>query len=228
MEKEIIEKLARSVLFRGFSHSEIGEIVLSIQGVVQTVEKGTRLVEEGDPPSHAGIVLEGSLHAVKTYRNGANNIMDYVYPSMVYGLDMLLTTTKTSSLAIESIMQTRILTFPFPGLHAFDVFDGETKMRLYENIMNYLANENIRKQRKVEIVSQSGLRDRIWTYLGILYVRKHAAGFTIPFSREQLADYLCVNRSALSHELSLMRKEGLIDFKKNAFVILDLSHVQNM
>lgn len=70
------------------------------------------------------------------------------------------------------------------------------------------------------VLSKSGLRDRIMTYLSLQAQQKKDFSFLILFSREEMAAYLCVNRSALSHELSLMRKEGWIDFSKNRFTLL--------
>jgi CRP-like cAMP-binding protein len=226
MEKEMLRNLARSVLFRGFSREETEHIASDLRGGIQKAEKGIRLINEGESPSHVGIVLQGTLHAVKTYGNGSISIMDYLYPSMLYGLDMLLTTAGTSEVAIESVTGCKVFRFPFAGISSLEAFNGEKKLRLYENIMTYLANENVRKQRKVEIISQNSLRSRIWTYFRILYARRKTPDFIIPFSREQMADYLCVNRSALSNELSRMRREGLIDFHKNAFEIKELSCVR--
>lgn len=70
------------------------------------------------------------------------------------------------------------------------------------------------------VLSRNGLRDRIMTYLSLQAQQKNTLSFNIPFSREEMAAYLCVNRSALSHELSMMRKEGWIDFSKNSFTLL--------
>jgi len=69
------------------------------------------------------------------------------------------------------------------------------------------------------ILSLKGLRERIMTYLRMQSARRGKTTFAISFSREELADFLCVNRSALSHELSLMQQEGLIQFRKNVFTV---------
>jgi len=69
------------------------------------------------------------------------------------------------------------------------------------------------------ILSRKGLRERIETYLTMQASRRQTQTFTIPFSREELAAFLCVNRSTLSHELSKMQQEGLISFRKNEFTL---------
>ena len=83
-----------------------------------------------------------------------------------------------------------------------------------------LADNNIKTSNKVEILAERGLRDRVLVYLHILQGKSGTDTVTIKMSREQLAQFLCVNRSALSNELSKMKKEGIIDFKGPRFTIL--------
>lgn len=76
------------------------------------------------------------------------------------------------------------------------------------------------KEYRLAILSQKGLRERILTYLRMQAAKRGVDTFAIPFSREELADFLCVNRSALSHELSLLQQEGVIRFRKNEFTVI--------
>lgn len=78
----------------------------------------------------------------------------------------------------------------------------------------------MKKEYRLTIMAQKGLRERILVYLTMQANKRGTNSFTIPFSREELASFLCVNRSALSHELSLMQQEGLIRFHKNEFTLL--------
>lgn len=83
------------------------------------------------------------------------------------------------------------------------------------NILKTIAHENVRKYYKIEILSRKSIRERILIYFSIQQKMKKSDTFSIPFDRQQLAEYLCVNRSALSHELSLMQKEGILKTKRN-------------
>ena len=78
----------------------------------------------------------------------------------------------------------------------------------------------MQKEYRLAILSQKGLRERILTYLQMQATKRQVRSFEIPFSRDDLASFLCVNRSALSHELSKMQEEGLIRFHKNSFTLL--------
>ena len=86
-------------------------------------------------------------------------------------------------------------------------------------ILEIISQENMRREYRLTILSRKGLRERILTYLSMQAARRRTATITIPFSREELASYLCVNRSAMCHELSLMQQEGIIRFQKKEFTL---------
>jgi len=110
--------------------------------------------------------------------------------------------------------------FPYSELTTDDRLSTEFRNKLMYNMLTLLANENMRRMYKIELLCQKSLRERVLTYLRFVARKKGtSSSFTIPFNREQLAQYLNVNRSALSHELSLMQQEGLISFKKNCFTL---------
>ena len=97
---------------------------------------------------------------------------------------------------------------------------GEARTILWRNLLTILSDGNLRKHYRLAILAQRGLRDRVLVYLTMQAERRGTQTFRIPFSREELAAFLCVNRSALSHELSRMEAEGLIRFRKNEFTLL--------
>ena len=109
----------------------------------------------------------------------------------------------------------------FPGKIIWDPGFLPEPMRrtMTDRLLVLLAQSNMKKEYRLAILSRKGIRDRILTYLTMQADKRHTDTFEIPFNREELASFLCVNRSALSHELSLMRKEGLISFHKNRFTI---------
>jgi CRP-like cAMP-binding protein len=85
-------------------------------------------------------------------------------------------------------------------------------------MLKLLAKKNLMLNQKIEILSKRTTKDKLTCYFD--FIRGAAKRFTIPFNREELARYLCVDRSAMSSELCKMRDEGLIEFNKNEFFIL--------
>ena len=96
----------------------------------------------------------------------------------------------------------------------------EFHARLVRNLLSVLALHNLKMNEKLTHVTQRTLREKLLSYLSSESARAGAASFEIPFNRQQLADYLSADRSALSAELSRMRGEGLIEFEKNSFRLL--------
>jgi len=90
--------------------------------------------------------------------------------------------------------------------------------KLIENMLELIANKNLQLQSRMEIISLKAVRAKVMRYLES-FVPKQGRNITIPFNREEMADFLCVERSALSHELSKMKRDGLIEYKKNKFFL---------
>ena len=95
----------------------------------------------------------------------------------------------------------------------------EQRLQVLSRLLQMISNENLKREYRLAILSRKGLRERILTYLTMQADKRHTSSFMVPFTREELASYLCVNRSALSHELSRMQQEGLITFRKNRFIL---------
>ena len=92
--------------------------------------------------------------------------------------------------------------------------------RLIENMVKVIANKNRDLMRKVEVVSKRTIREKLLTYLSIQAQQQNSRYFEIPLGRVELAEYLCVDRSALTRELVKMKEDRLIDYDKNCFRIL--------
>ena len=93
---------------------------------------------------------------------------------------------------------------------------------MLRNIMYFIADENMRKYYKIEVFTMKGVRERIVNYLAYQQKISGSSMFYIKLNREELSNFLGVNRSVLSHELKLMEQEGIIKFKKNYFEIIKL------
>jgi CRP-like cAMP-binding protein len=211
--------ILKNNLFFRLENDDLKSVLENTDYEIRDLQRGTYIFHEGDYIRKAGIVLEGELVVCKSYLDGQESVLDMLRSSKIFGLDIALTKTGISAFSVVASRMSKVILFSFNWDSFFSQLPPSTIKAMTENIIKYISGENIRKQRKIEIVSQNGLRKRIRTYLEFMR-SKNGDQFSIPFSREQFACFLCVNRSALSHELGLMRQEGLIDFKKNQFTIL--------
>ena len=174
------------------------------------------LVREGDVIDSIGVVLSGEIRVAKYDIDGKENLLGRIKKLQTFGANIAYTPTKISPFYLFSRGVSFIYLFNHEEIKQLD---KNNSIIIYNNIIKYLSNDNIKKEYKIDIISKNKIRDRILTYLEIQSNKKKVNDFEIPFNREEMANYLCVNRSALSHELSILKKEGIIDFKKNWFKI---------
>jgi CRP-like cAMP-binding protein len=166
------------------------------------------------------VVLRGKVQISQIFSDGTNSLMDALGPGHTLGTDLICTRSRRSPYYAVAAGPLQILRFPAELLLEPGRVPGETREVLWRNLLTLLSDESLRKHYRLAILAQRGLRDRVLVYLTMQAERRGTPTFRIPFSREELAAFLCVNRSALSHELSRMEAEGLIRFRKNEFTLL--------
>ena len=92
--------------------------------------------------------------------------------------------------------------------------------KLIRNLMHDLAQKALMFHRKIDVISRRTTREKLLSYLNYEARRQGSGSFDIPFDRQGLADYLEVDRSGLSLEISKLRKEGILESRKNHFTLL--------
>lgn len=215
-----IDFLSDTLLFRDLSKEEIKGILQVLNGKIKVIEPGGIYLLGGETIEKMGIVTEGELIMSKVMDSGDENLIQKLLPGFMVGADVVCSPTQFNPFYIHAPHGAKVYEFPFKTLTEGKVPTEKVRAQMLLNMLSHLANENIRRQYKIDVLSENGLRDRILIYLRSRAVKLGTNSFTIPFNREEMANYLCVNRSALSHELSLMRSEGIISFRKNKFELL--------
>ena len=190
------------------------------RGRLREFEKQAVLIAPGDRVDWFAIVLRGKAQISQIFSDGTSSLMDALGPGYPLGTDLICTRSRRSPYYAIAAGPLQILQFPGTLLLEPGALPEETRMVLQRNLLTILSDSNLRKHYRLAILAQRGLRDRVLVYLTMQSERRGTHTFRIPFSREELAAFLCVNRSALSHELSLMEAEGLIRFRKNEFTLL--------
>lgn len=215
---EEMDILMKCDLLSGISSEEIKKYLL-IFGVRRTITKGSFLIQYQDKLEYFGIVLRGCVHTMHIFPDGSVSIMDVLRPGEVYGADLICTKSRISPYYARAAEDVKLLVFPVHILLNTGYIPENIRQSMLDRLLVLLAQNNMKKEYRLAILSRKGLRDRVMTYLTMQASKRHTNAFEIPFSREELASFLCVNRSALSHELSLMEREGIISFRKNRFTI---------
>lgn len=223
---QIIDNLVHAKLFQGLNRGVLAKIFPLLNVRIFHTNKGMILVHPNDTVNFIGLLLSGNLSASEQDINGKSNLIKKIYPYEIFAAEIACTPSQTSPIEIACTTDAEIMTFPYHLLSAKSAVPDEYRCTLLKNILDIMANSYIRQLYKIEILSKKSLRDRIILYLAFQAKRSASNSFHISFNREELATYLCVDRSALSRELGKMQKEGLITFKKNSFqIISDLTTI---
>lgn len=163
---------------------------------------------EGETMDKICIIGKGSVRSEKTYPDGEVHLIDVFEENAIFGLEISASRTKRAANDFISNEDSVIVFVSMESVEKSSQVAGIRKA-----IMQKLSDANVILGKKVEILAQKGIRDRLMVYFRILQSKSGKETFTIKMNREQMAQFLCVNRSALSNELSKMKREGIIEFK---------------
>ncbi len=215
----LLEALQAVPLLKGLSAETIGNILLP-KSRCQTYPAQAVIYGPQDKVTDVHILLEGKVNLVTYSDSGSRDLRSQLYAGDIVGLDLIATKSQISPYRAETAGKATIVSFPAKVVLEPGILPEEQRLTCLGQLLQQLSQINMKKEYRLAILTHRSIRQRIWTYLTMQAGRRQADTFTIPFSREELASFLCVNRSALSHELSQMAKEGWITFHKNTFTIL--------
>ena len=218
MEK-YLNVLKKCTLFDGMNDEEIYVMLSCLKARVVTVSKGEYIFTEGEPAKYVGIVLSGEAQIIMVDYFGNRNITTSIEPADVFGVSFACADVGVLPVSVVASEASEIMLINCR--YIIDVCSRACTFhnRMIYNMMKIVAKKNIEFNRKIEITSKRTTRDKLMAYLLTQAKLRGSNNFTIPFDRQELADYLGVERSAMSAELSRMRQEGLVDYKKSWFKV---------
>ena len=167
-----------------------------------------------------GMVETGKLQIIKEDYWGNRSIIETAGPGDVFGEAFSCAEIVPVPVSVVAAEQTRVLLFDYQKLLTTCSSSCEFHTRVIKNMIRILAEKNIMLMQKMEHITKRSTREKLLSYLSTQAFIKKSSSFDIPFNRQELADYLSVDRSAMSAELSRMRDEGMIRFKKNHFTLV--------
>ncbi|MCL2884661.1 MAG: Crp/Fnr family transcriptional regulator [Oscillospiraceae bacterium] len=205
-------------LFRGIADEERRDLLNCLGARVRRVPKNGVLLRAGDPPRHIGVVLSGTLHIIKETEDGGSTLVAPVVPGEIFAEALCCAGVAESPVTVLADEAASVLLLRFDHVLGICQNACPYHRKLLENLLKLVAEKSLYLQNRLDILSLKSIREKLLRYLTPRAQRPHAP-FTVPFNREQLAAYLGVERSALSHELMKMKHDGLLEYKKNTFVL---------
>lgn len=210
-----LEGIIESGLFSEINKRDYIEAFEQLKITGRSYKKNEVVFYEGDLIDKICIIREGSVRSEKVYPDGELHIVDMFDTGSIFALEV--SSSRTKKAAVDYISNEESIVV-FVSMHSIE--RNAYREEINRAMLYMLSDANIKMAHKIEILAERGLRDRIMVYLNVLRSKAGGNTVTVKMSREQLAQFLCVNRSALSNELNKMKKEGLIDFKGTRFTIL--------
>ena len=215
--KNYLNVLTKSPLFSGITENEIESMLSCLSAITKLYNKNQFVFRLGESISSVGMVLSGSVHILKEDFWGNRSILSEVGPGQLFGETYACVQTESLGVSVVAAEPTEVLFMDIRKIMGTCSSACEFHTRLIRNLISALAGKNLMLTGKMEHMAQRTTREKILSYLSSESQKNASSSFEIPFNRQQLADYLAVDRSALSKELCRLRDEGVLAFQKNSF-----------
>lgn len=211
--------LGQSALFQGIEPADAEAMLDCLQAYARRYKRGEAIYWAGERVEAVGMVLSGSVHIESDDVWGDKSILSDLGPGEVFaeayvclpGEALMVSVVAAESAEILFLNIERVLgTCPVGCAH---------HRKLIQNLLTVMARKNLELTNRAFHTAPKTIRGKLLSYLSFQSLRQGKHAFAIPFNRQQLADYLGVDRSALSSELGKLSAEGLLTYEKNRFVL---------
>lgn len=217
--KELL-KSVNSPLFAGMTIEDRVSALTCTGYRVNTYIRDQVLVFEEDDVKHIGIVLEGYVDMIKEDHWGNKTLLLRLGKDEMFGETFACGEDSLSVVTFVAPYGARVLLIPFHRVMHNCANACAFHQKLIENMVKVIAGKNRELMRKIEVVSKRTIREKLLAYLSLQAQTQDSPYFDIPLGRVELAEYLCVDRSALTRELAEMKEEGILDYDRNSFRLL--------
>lgn len=218
--KEFIPILAKTRLFSGVSESEIETMLGCLGAKERAYNKGEYVLMQGESVSGIFVLAAGKLHICREDYWGNRSIINVISAGEMFGESYAAPGSGPVLNDIEAVESSIVISFDVERVLSVCSSACRFHSLTVQNLFFAISEKNRQLVRKLGFMSERTIREKLISYLSEQSERQGSDSFTIPFNRQQLADFLSVDRSALSAELSKMRSEGLIEYKRSEFRLL--------
>ena len=211
--------MKNSKIFEEISENDIKALHFCFKTRVFEVKKGEVLIDEGEPFESIVLVLDGHLRSeINDYFGNTSILADYRAGETV-GVEEAFTGNAIAQYTLIAMEDSQVLT-----MNKYAVMKPCSNMcprhtQFQNNLVKIISQKNIELMQKFNHITKPSTKEKVLSYLQYVSKQQNSKYFDIPFNRQELADYLSVDRSALSFELSKLKQQGILDFTKNHFML---------
>ena len=213
--------LSNTLIFNETTPEEVKTMLPCLDAEQKKFKKGEIIFREGEKINAMGLVLSGSVSIESNDIWGNKSILDHISKGQVFAETYACVPNEPLMVSVVAAENTEVLFLHADRLLSVCPNSCSHHSKIIRNLLAISSQKNLSLSRRIFHTSAKSIRGRLLSYLSFQAMRHSSREFSIPFNRQQLADYLSVDRSALSNELSKMQKEGLIKTERNHFVLLE-------
>ena len=218
--EEYFDVLSQCPLFSGISQEEMGLMLNCLGGKIATITKGHPVFLEGEPAKYVGVVLSGKVQIVRDDYYGNRSVLAVVSPGGLFAEAFACAGVETLPVSAIALHSCAVLLLDCKRVLTGCSNACPFHSRLVRNLLQGMARKNLMLTSKIRCMSQKTTQEKLMEFLLEQAKQQAKAEFVIPYDRQALADYLGVERSAMSAEISKLKKAGRIDCSGSRFRVL--------
>ena len=218
--KKFIPILKRTQLFAAVSEEEISSMLSCLNARLRTYKKGEYVLRQGEHLHDITVLVDGELHIRRDDYWGNRAIVDRIAVGEMFGEAYIAPESGALLNDVIAIEDSTVMFFDVKRIITVCSSDCRFHSMVVQNLFFAISEKNRKLVQKLGCISKRSTREKLMSYLSEEAKRNNNSSFMIPFNRQQLADFLSVDRRAMSNELCKMRDEGLLEFDKSAFKVL--------
>ena len=218
--KDSMAVLQNCVLFSGIDPEDISGLLVCLGASVREVKKNQQILSEGDPAKYVGILLSGSASVANQDIYGNRSILSQIYAGELFGESFACADAEILPVSVVANEDSRVMLIDCRRvITSCSNACGFHNQMIY-NLLRAVARRNLEFHKKLQITAKRTTREKLMAFLLTEAKRAGSKRFTIAYDRQALADYLGVERSAMSAELGKLQKDGILQTNRKEFILL--------
>lgn len=206
--------LTQCSLFKGLNSNQISALLKELRAYHQKYQKNEMLVQAAQRAAHLGVLLHGTLHILRPDYEGNSILLSEIKENELF-LETFALADEPLHVNVFAQSDCEVLWIP-----VHQIFSNPMSSLFMMNLVGAMAQKNLFLAKRINHLSKRKAEDKILSYLYDLKAEKQSCTFSIPLNRQQMADYLGMDRSALSFVLAKLKKKKILDFHKNQFTLI--------